>query len=178
MVFPHAHVQWSGLTWPRDDQGKIQTWSVSVTQVPVSNTDSSHSTPCVIFMGLLYLSTQTGGPKITEILSQVLRLKVLNQGVGRTMFPAGLQGRILPHLFHLLTASRVPWLLAASPPSLWSLAGLSLFLCPLLIRRPVSWPHHSLLCGHSLMSPCSFILFLQGDQSSWMMVHPNNLILP
>lgn len=83
-------------------------------------------------MGHLYLSTQTGGPKITEILSQVLRLKVLNQGVGRTVPPkASKEGSFLTY-------------------SNFSQPHMS----------PGFWPHHLHLCGHSLDYPCSSAHFL------------------
>lgn len=166
MVSPCARVQWAGLTWPRDDQGKIQTWSISVTQAPVSNTDSSHPTPCVIFMGLLYLSTQTGGPKITEILSvtgpqaespesrswqdhvpcrpprkdpssplPTSHSLACPLASGRIASISVVTRWILP--VPLSTSYKEASQLATSPPSLWSLTGVSPLLHPLLARRPV-----------------------------------------
>lgn len=48
---PRACVRWAGLTWVRDVQSKVQTWSISVTQVPVSNANSSPL--CIRFLGRL-----------------------------------------------------------------------------------------------------------------------------
>lgn len=90
--------------------------------VSVTTTHSCYSI-VLVYCGCRNKLPQTGWPKTTRfILSQFWRPNVQNQNVGRAELPPETLGEnLFPCLFRLPVPSTVPWLMAASVCSIFTL---------------------------------------------------------